>query len=129
MAKQLRAHKIGNVGETNADVLVLRVSGNEEMEAFDALGPLTRLAIETSPIKILAAAILAQVRNLQITNPWMDPKHAMIDERLAMAVRAMGRQVLTADRDERDVVLGMTPIKKVSHYESARHRLKGYRRG
>lgn len=77
-----------------------------EMQAVDALGPLTREALQEAPFSILALPIV------QACEGRFDPRDPRVDRVLANNVKTMCRDVLLLDCSEQDADLGLKPIRR-----------------
>lgn len=96
-----------NVGEVPGATFA-SVPADEEFAAHDQLGPLARATLRDAPIKILAATLVANVRQAG-----MDPARPDVDERVAEALRAWIRGQLMAERGPLDADLGLRPLVSV----------------
>ena len=97
----------------------------EEMEALDALGPLTRASIYNSPIRISAAGILQQIREAEEKarsrapesirdRIKLDPKERNLDLSIAENIKRESMLTVRRDRSEADALLSVKPM--VPHY-------------
>lgn len=68
------------------------VPTSEEMDAFEALGPMTQRALKTLPLKIAAAGILRQLHDAGD-----NPKAPHVDLRVAAIVNASVRNLIMGD--------------------------------
>jgi hypothetical protein len=103
-------------------VLTARVSGAEEYEAYDQLGPCTRQMLRDSPLPWLAFAIVKQLRDeedriRQSLPEWqrdsfhIDLKDPQLDRNIARGIMTQSMQVMQRDRSEEDARLGMQPLR------------------
>lgn len=93
----------------------------DEMNAFDQLGPVTRDVLHHSPIRYSAACIMKQLkeveeqRRLQIPSTVrrfyrLDPRDPSIDASVAKGIMAQSLEVLKKDRSEHDANIGVVPL-------------------
>ena len=98
----MRGHNIGGNSGT-----VATVPGKLEEAAFDELGPMTRLAIAESPLKILAFPIAKQ-----LLDRGLDPCMPALDSLVADGVRLLAYQLMAADRSPEDARAGLVPLRR-----------------
>jgi hypothetical protein len=95
----------------------------EELDAFDQLGPIARQAMRDSPIKWSAAAILQQVRDeearIRATLPdgqkelfiGFDLQNPDFDRNIARGVAMQSIQIVAQDRSKEDALASIVPLR------------------
>lgn len=88
-----------------------------EMECFEELGPISRLAIIESPLKVLAAPIVLDIYKFEEekrkTNPefYLNLQDPRLDAAVAKGIRSDSLRVVLADRTEEEAKAGMIPLR------------------
>ena len=93
----------------------------DEMNAFDQLGPITRDVLHNSPIRYSAACLVKQLkdveaeRRLQLPSHVrhlyrIDPRDPKVDTSVANGIKAQNLEVLLRDRSEHDANIGVIPL-------------------
>jgi len=104
------------------DAPVMALNGEQELEAFDKLGPCTRQAMRDSPIKWSAAAIIIQIEHeqervrallpeFQRVLFKIDLKDPDLDRNIARGIMLQAMQILMRDRSREDAELGIRPLR------------------
>lgn len=112
--------------------IVGRVDAIFEMECFEQLGPMARQAIVESPLKVLAAPIVIDIRKFEeeLREKKKDPELVLdlqsprLDASVANGIRSDSLRVVCIDRNEQDARDGMRPLRPL---RPARHGRRIYR--
>jgi hypothetical protein len=92
--------------------VVAAVNSAFEMECFEKLGPRTRAAISTAPIKILAAPIVRDIEKAgEERNVVYDFTNPRLDASIADGVRRKTYELLSLERSEEEALAGMSPLR------------------
>lgn len=111
----------------------------DEMQALDALGPITRRAIYELPMRISAAAVLLELKNFEEKEllkipegrrhlyciSFSDPR---LDQYVADGLREAARETLKRDFTEQEADYGMKPIVPTYSVKSLREQRRSTRR-
>lgn len=129
-----------DVNDGNHDVAIFQGGSIEdEMNAFDQLGPVTRDILHHSPIRYSAACLVKQLKDAEaerrlqlpahVRNFYrIDPRDPQIDVSVANGIKAQNLEVLLRDRSEHDANVGVVPLVPNISVKSIREQRRSLRK-
>lgn len=95
---------------------------SDEMNALDALGPLTRQAIYDSPIRYAAVSVMQQIKEFEAQQRLkypenvrhllhLDPAQPDLDRNIAEGLNQHSKTVIARDRSQLDAEIGVIPLR------------------
>lgn len=111
---------------------------DEEMNALDALGPLTRQMIHNMPLRWSALAITRQIQDFEDKQRLkfpehvrhlfkIDPKDPRFDQMVADQLVEQALDAVRKDRSEEDAQMGVTPLRARYSVKSLREQRRSKR--